>query len=420
VAIKDLDSGQGVLVNADREFPAASLFKLSVMYEIYRERDAGRLALADLLPLSANYARQDLGTLDVPADTLVSVGWALDRMITRSDNATANLLLDKAGAANVNSSMRDLGLQETRITGEQLTTSARDMLHLLEVLATEQGLKKETDVEMIQTLLGQTVNDRLPAQLPRDTPVAHKTGNLDGVVHDVGIVYSPSATLVFALLAADVANGADVTRAEAALTRAVYDYFNAPGSPRTRSIFRAPDASKRPTPVPPFLPPGGSVSGTPLPPGGSVSGTSLPTVGTSSAATPNLTPAPRVTSPPAPTSAAVATSGRAEAPTVAPPEPARAITAVRPTTVPPPTEPVPSAASAPATTAPAVAPPTTAPAVAPAITAVRPTAVPPTAAPAEAARPVAATPAVAPAAPVATAPRAPEIPRFGQSTPTAR
>jgi len=91
VAIKDLDSGQGVLVNADREFPAASLFKLSVMYEIYRERDAGRLALADLLPLSANYARQDLGTLDVPVDTLVSVGWALDRMVTRSDNATANL-----------------------------------------------------------------------------------------------------------------------------------------------------------------------------------------------------------------------------------------------------------------------------------------------------------------------------------------
>ena len=32
------------------------------------------------------------------------IGWALDRMITRSDNATANLLLDKAGAANVNSS----------------------------------------------------------------------------------------------------------------------------------------------------------------------------------------------------------------------------------------------------------------------------------------------------------------------------
>jgi len=391
VAIKDLDSGRGVLVNADREFPAASLFKLPVMYEIYRQRDAGRLSLADLLPLSANYTRQDLGTLEVPPDTRVSIGWALDRMITRSDNATANLLLDKAGAANVNDTMRALGLQETRISGERLTTSPRDMLHLLELLATEQdSVKRESNDEMLETLLAQTVNDRLPAQLPRDTPVAHKTGNLDNVVHDVGIVYSPGATLVVALLASDVSEPGQVTQAEAALTRAVYDYFNTTGSTRARSAFRPPDPARRPTPVPPFLPAGAAASGT------------VGTAGPTAAITrqPTIESGPRPTSPPAPTVRAAATAGRAEAPTVAPPEPTRAITAVRPT-------PVPAATTA--------ARPTSAPtaeSARPAITAVRPTAVPP--------RPTAVAPTsappTAPAAP-ATPVRAPDIPRFGPSTP---
>src|SRR5579884_811280 len=175
VAIKDLDSGRGVLINADREFPAASLFKLPVMYEVYRQRDAGRLSLADSLTLTAHYAQYDLGTLDVPVGSTVSVGWALERMITRSDNSTANLLLDRVGVANVNDTTRELGLRETRISGDKLTTSPRDMLLLLELLATGRGPSPNSSTEMVQLLLEQRVNDRLPAQLPRDTPVAHKT-----------------------------------------------------------------------------------------------------------------------------------------------------------------------------------------------------------------------------------------------------
>ncbi len=257
VAIKSLDSGQGALLNADRPFPAASLFKLPVMYEVYRQRDAGRLSLAEPLTLSARYAEWDLGTLDVPIGTTLTVESALRRMITISDNATANLLADRVGWSNLNATVRDLGLRETRLGGAALTTSPRDMLRLLELLARGEGSTPASSAEMVDLLLDQRVNDRLPAQLPAGARVAHKTGNLEGIVHDVGIVYAPGAPFLIALLAEDAYDYAQVARAQAALTRAVYDYFvTASGGP--------PPAGS-PTLTPPRGPAGLPADSTPAP-----------------------------------------------------------------------------------------------------------------------------------------------------------
>jgi beta-lactamase class A len=399
VAIKDLDSGQGVLINADRELPAASLFKLPVMYEVFRQREMGRLSFSDPLFLTADYARQDLGTLDVPVGSTVTVGWALDRMVTRSDNATANMLGDKVGWANINNTMQGLGLKETHLASDRMTTSARDMLLLLETLALRRAPSEAASTEMLQLLLEQQVNDRLPAQLPRDTPVAHKTGNLSGVVHDVGVVYSPGATFVLAVLATEVADEAAVTRAEAALARAVYDYFN-PGSAAARSTLRAPTTGARPSPATPQVP-----TGTP----GAAPPTAAPPVQRAAPVQP-------------PTAVAEATAGRSEPPTVAPTRPP---TAVRPTSAP-----VQGAATAPTPPAAAGAPPPTEPArgpLPPTSAPVAATAVPAaTSAPAPPARPTAApapttAPAAAPtaapaptaAAPAATSIPLPEVPRFG-------
>jgi beta-lactamase class A len=248
VAIKALDSGQGVLLNADREFPAASLFKLPVMYEVFRQRDAGQLDLAERLVLTAHYAELDLGTLDLPIGSAVSIDAALQRMIAISDNATANLLADRVGWPSLNATARDLGLGETHLGGDRLTTSPRDMMRLLDLIARGREPSPASAAAMIELLLGQRVNDRLPAQLPPGTRVAHKTGNLEGVVHDVGIVYAPDAPFVIALLAEDTGDYGQVVQAQAALTRAVYDYLSAAAAASTPTATPLPS----PTAVPPM------------------------------------------------------------------------------------------------------------------------------------------------------------------------
>jgi beta-lactamase class A len=242
VAVKALDSGEGALLNADREFPAASLFKLPVMYEVFRQRDAGRLDLAERLMLTAHYAELDLGTLDLPIGASVSIEGALQRMIAVSDNATANLLADRVGWPSLNATMRALGLLETHLGGDRLMTSPRDMLRLLELIARGLEPSPASAAAMLDLLLAQRVNDRLPAQLPPGTRVAHKTGNLGGIVHDVGIVYAPGAPFVIALLAEDAWDYSAVATAQAALTRAVYDYLVAAAG--------APTATATPTVAP--------------------------------------------------------------------------------------------------------------------------------------------------------------------------
>ncbi len=249
VAVKALDGGQGALLNADREFPAASLFKLPVMYEVYRQHDAGRLDLRERLVLTPHYAQLDLGTLDLPIGASVSIAEALERMIPISDNATANMLADRVGWTSLNATARDLGLQETHLGGERLSTSPRDMLRLLELIARGQAPSPASATAMTELLLAQRVNDRLPAHLPPGTRVAHKTGNLAGIIHDVGIVYAPGAPFVIALLAEDAWDYREIAEAQADLTRAVYDYLVAAAAAPTPTP--TPTATPTATPAPP-------------------------------------------------------------------------------------------------------------------------------------------------------------------------
>jgi beta-lactamase class A len=138
----------------------------------------------------------------------------------------------------VNQTLRELELWETRIGRERLTTSPRDMLRLLEAIVLGQGPSAASSQEMLRLLLDQGVNDRLPARLPPDALVAHKTGNLPGVVHDVGIVYSPGATFVIVLLAENTPQAGLVAQAQAALARAVYDYLSPPGRTPPPAMLR--------------------------------------------------------------------------------------------------------------------------------------------------------------------------------------
>jgi hypothetical protein len=137
---------------------------------------------------------------------------------------------------------------------------------------------------MVDLLLAQRVNDRLPAHLPPGTRVAHKTGNLDGIVHDVGIVYAPGAPFVIALLAEDAWDYGPVAEAQAALTRAVYDHLLTATAAPTATETPTPTAT--PTPIPPvptahrWQPP----ATTPV---------ALPTARLWQSPTPTATPAPR-------------------------------------------------------------------------------------------------------------------------------
>ena len=223
IAVKDLGSGQTVLLNEALSFQAASLYKLPVMYEVFKLREWGLLTFREELTIGAEDAAMDLGSLPWPVGTRLTVGTALERMVTLSDNTTAFMLARKVGAWRINEDVVDLGMFQTSVRGGNLATSAADMLNLLELIARGKAIDEESSAEMVHLMARQQIRDRIPMLMPPEATVANKTGNWEQAVHDVAIVYAPRATFIMALLSDGIADQEGVNWAMARAARNVYD-----------------------------------------------------------------------------------------------------------------------------------------------------------------------------------------------------
>jgi beta-lactamase class A len=77
---------------------------------------------------------------------------------------------------------------------------------------------------MIKILLDQTFNDIIPAGLPKDVKVAHKTGSITGVHHDSGIVFLPDGRkYVLVLLSKDLTDENAAVQSMAKISSMIYD-----------------------------------------------------------------------------------------------------------------------------------------------------------------------------------------------------
>ncbi|MBV8355564.1 MAG: serine hydrolase, partial [Candidatus Eremiobacteraeota bacterium] len=145
---------------------------------------------------------------DVPVGSAYPVSRLLWKMITESDNTATNMLIRLVGRQNINRTMRELGLYQTRVGDyirsdgdiRALRSSPSDMVRLLESMAREQLVDEWSSRQMIAILEGQRHNTLLPAPLPPETKIAHKTGMLHDTLNDVGIVETSRAPYVIAVM----------------------------------------------------------------------------------------------------------------------------------------------------------------------------------------------------------------------------
>ena len=338
LAVKDLGSGRGAVLGGQLELPAASLYKLPVLYTVF---DVG-LRMTEDLPITDEALSYDAGTMELGAGETLTVAEALERMVTLSDNTSAVMLGSRVGAARVNASIAALGMETTHYSLERMTTSAGDMLRLLELIARGKAVSPAASADMLHLLLRQRVNDRLPRLLPSTVQVAHKTGNLPGTVNDVGVLYGPSSTIAIAALVSDTPDEAAAATGIARAALAAFTYFDeqAPDEPS--------EAANRP-----LIPP---------PPG-----RAIPPVWREPRPVPTRTPTLQPVSvvpvvEPTPTPVAVPTPSPTVAPTPAPPTPAPT---ARPATPTPPPAPTATPVPRPPTPTPVPPQPTKAPTPAP-------------------------------------------------------
>lgn len=123
----NLETGDELVVGADEVFDTASVIKLAVMYEVFRQVELGRISLDDRLTLDHENMVAGSGVLkDLDAGHVLSLREALTLMIIISDNSATNLCIDRVGGWDqVNASMDALGLNGTRLHKKVFIPSPR-------------------------------------------------------------------------------------------------------------------------------------------------------------------------------------------------------------------------------------------------------------------------------------------------------
>ncbi|MBV9263630.1 MAG: serine hydrolase [Candidatus Eremiobacteraeota bacterium] len=209
--VLDLDTGYTAGFNASKSMPAASTIKVPVMVEVFDQLEAGRFDLNRRVELTSSDKDYGSGDLcDAPAGETFSVEQLLAKMIDISDNTATNMLIRLVGRRSINAKMGELGLERTHLTQDvrtddwairrALRTSAGDLVHLLALMAHGELVDEWSSKEMIGLLEADQINTLLPAPLPEDIPIAHKTGSLADTLNDAGIVYAADAPYVIAVM----------------------------------------------------------------------------------------------------------------------------------------------------------------------------------------------------------------------------
>lgn len=237
IVVKKLDTGQYAAYNGDVQQQSASLYKLWVLAELFRQVRAGNLSLSDEEIVTNADAAYDImiGESRIAPGTSITIQRAADRMIRRSDNTASILLVRVLGPDNISRFMRQNGLNSSVLNwsngGDNLTTPL-DVLRELEMMATSRMVDADASRAMIDLMLGQEIVDRMPRGLPEGARIAHKTGDLEYLQHDAGIIYGPSGPYVIVVLSSELHSYGHGRAGAAELAELTYEYFNSsPSSP---------------------------------------------------------------------------------------------------------------------------------------------------------------------------------------------
>lgn len=250
IAYKDLQTGETILLNDKDHFHAASTMKTPVLVELFKQAAAGKFSMADSIEIKNSFRSIADGseyTLDSADDsefelyknigkkrTIASLAY---EMIILSSNLATNLLIDLVKPDSVMATMKTLGANDIKILrgvednkayekGLNNTTTAYDLLLIYEQIANERLVSADASKEMIKILLDQQFNEIIPALLPKDVKVAHKTGSITDVQHDSGIVFLPDGRkyVLVMLSRFDPADEKKAINAMAGISKLIYDY----------------------------------------------------------------------------------------------------------------------------------------------------------------------------------------------------
>jgi beta-lactamase class A len=236
VAIKDLVTGEEIVINDRLLFPTGSSIKIPVLVELHKQAAAGKCQLSDRRPVARRDQVGGSGVIQHFGDQASSLSLRdlAVLMIVLSDNTATNMLIDQVGMAEVNRTLDGLGLSHMRLRrkmidqaasarGDENTSTPREAMRLMELLHRGEvggrGLSDE-----VLAILRLRKSSPLPRLLPPTVGIANKPGGVEGAACDWGLVLVPNRPYAIAVMSNYLGEGAD--EAIAQISKLAYDYFS--------------------------------------------------------------------------------------------------------------------------------------------------------------------------------------------------
>lgn len=214
----DGNSQDSININVDKQWVPASTVKTYVAMYAYKQIQDNKLSLNDFILIDPkNVVSTELETEELPVlaeGQSVSVERLIKQMIIQSDNTAYNVLLDVLDRQEISKYIQSLGLTNS-VIGSKLNLDSNQQQSELNVSAyslnvtTVQDYSRAFDLikrrkipganELFTILSEQKINNMLPLFLPKNVTVAHKTGDLDPLYHDGGIIIGPNRSYILSV-----------------------------------------------------------------------------------------------------------------------------------------------------------------------------------------------------------------------------
>ena len=250
VAFQDVNQNFYLGINDTISLHAASTMKVPVMMEVYRQAESGRFAMDDLI-LVKNEFRSIVDSssysLDIKEDggdrlySMIghkeSIRSLVNEMITYSGNLATNLLIEYVGAINVQELMMSFGATDIQVlrgvedikayrAGKNNTTTAKDLALIFQEIYKGTYWDKNSREEMINILLDQKYRTKIPAKLPKQVKVAHKTGSITQIDHDSGIIFPENhVPYILVVLTKGFEDHGEAQECIADISLMIYDWY---------------------------------------------------------------------------------------------------------------------------------------------------------------------------------------------------
>lgn len=235
--IKNLKTDETVTYREKLIVPSASLIKVPVMVEAFRQIEAGtldpgsRIAIKpeEVVPFSVLEFLDSKNTY-----TLLDL---IRLMIIYSDNTAANIMIDLLGMDRINRCIQALGLRNTmlqrkmmdavsRKEGRDNLTTAEDMADLMVRLYHGTILGESPSRRMLDIMKGQADECMMRVDLPDEIIIARKSGELENLDHEIAIVYGGHCDYLYVFFVWGANSNNDARQILQKTSKIVYEYFN--------------------------------------------------------------------------------------------------------------------------------------------------------------------------------------------------